>query len=560
MAAKARRGYKMEGTSDLNRDAWLLMDHQSEKSLKLARRAEDEARASGDECNLALALHIQGLCYSNQLQMEKAGRLLGDAGQRFAAIGMHSGVGIVEHALAGLNRRMGNYTAAEEHERRALHISEERKIYSLQSAAWQGLASIAFHSDDFKLALQHTHLAIAIARSAGHMGQYATSLQVQINIYNKLGLLGKALATAHSAIAILEDGGNTLHLAATTLSLGNVHKNLGMRGLAIEDYSKALRLFRQIHDAFGESSVLNEIGILMKQDGNPGEALRYFRESAALARRCDNPRLLIGALTNAGLIYLIQEQIASAQDCANECELLLRRVDDKESSTNLLLLRARIAMHSMPPPDAERMVQNSLAALEGDAKINERIDLLCDFAAKLAADGRRSKSIRVLTKAFVLAQKGPYHEKLIAIHEQLHHQYRSLDKTGEAASQLEQAYHQQQMLAARERKLLLDRKMLAQELETMEEEVIRQSGIVWQSEEQQLQRILLNRALPLTPAEIKVCQLVHANMQSKEIAAALNVSLHAINWHRQNIRHKLRLARGRSIQAALSELLADGGD
>lgn len=46
----------------------------------------------------------------------------------------------------------------------------------------------------------------------------------------------------------------------------------------------------------------------------------------------------------------------------------------------------------------------------------------------------------------------------------------------------------------------------------------------------------------LTPTELRVCHLVHQGMTAKEIAKAERVSPATVNKHRENIRHKLRLA------------------
>lgn len=67
-------------------------------------------------------------------------------------------------------------------------------------------------------------------------------------------------------------------------------------------------------------------------------------------------------------------------------------------------------------------------------------------------------------------------------------------------------------------------------------------------------RDLTSRSVGLTSSEIRVATLVRSGLSTKEIAAMLNLSLRAIEFHRQNIRRKLGL---RSRKANLRAFLLD---
>jgi len=45
----------------------------------------------------------------------------------------------------------------------------------------------------------------------------------------------------------------------------------------------------------------------------------------------------------------------------------------------------------------------------------------------------------------------------------------------------------------------------------------------------------------LTPREIEICNMIKANLSSKEIASLLHISIKTVNKHRRNIRHKLEI-------------------
>jgi len=54
------------------------------------------------------------------------------------------------------------------------------------------------------------------------------------------------------------------------------------------------------------------------------------------------------------------------------------------------------------------------------------------------------------------------------------------------------------------------------------------------------------RNLKMTPREIEICNMIKANLTSKEISRFLNISLETVKTHRRNIRKKLKLSNKKS--------------
>ena len=54
------------------------------------------------------------------------------------------------------------------------------------------------------------------------------------------------------------------------------------------------------------------------------------------------------------------------------------------------------------------------------------------------------------------------------------------------------------------------------------------------------------RNLKMTPREIEICNMIKANLISKEISRFLNISLETVETHRRNIRKKLKLSNKKS--------------
>ena len=58
----------------------------------------------------------------------------------------------------------------------------------------------------------------------------------------------------------------------------------------------------------------------------------------------------------------------------------------------------------------------------------------------------------------------------------------------------------------------------------------------------------------LTAREKEICNLVRGGASSKEIAAALNISVHTVNTHRKQIRRKLGIGDRFSLEKGLNML------
>ncbi len=58
----------------------------------------------------------------------------------------------------------------------------------------------------------------------------------------------------------------------------------------------------------------------------------------------------------------------------------------------------------------------------------------------------------------------------------------------------------------------------------------------------------------LTQAELRVAELIRSGLSSKEISELLNISKKTVDWHRANIRSKMRMSRGENLFIRLRNL------
>jgi non-specific serine/threonine protein kinase len=105
---------------------------------------------------------------------------------------------------------------------------------------------------------------------------------------------------------------------------------------ATADYEVALALFRQLHDAKGIGTVLNNLGGLAHVQGDNTRARQCFEESIALFQEQDDMWAVAMAFTNLGSVAEAQDDYASATSYYEESLALLRTLGDTGASANVL--------------------------------------------------------------------------------------------------------------------------------------------------------------------------------------------------------------------------------
>ena len=119
-------------------------------------------------------------------------------------------------------------------------------------------------------------------------------------------------------MAIRRQVGDRAGEGGTLNNIGGVYDNQGNYGEALRYYKQSLAIRRQVGDRAGEGTTLNNIGGVYRAQGNYGEALRYYEQSLAISRQVGDRAGEGITLSNIGATLARQENYLDALLPLNE--------------------------------------------------------------------------------------------------------------------------------------------------------------------------------------------------------------------------------------------------
>lgn len=364
------------------------------------------------------------------------------------------------------------------------------------------------------------------------------------SIYAELGDFERSSSYLHRALERSRRDGYLYGQAMTLGNLGSICNDWGRLREGLEYLTEALDICEKISDRDGIARTLHNIGICYDLQERYGQALRYLRRASreALAigntrshayslaaiggiyRKTGKPHQAISALeqalraardiSEAMLEYQIHEELADAYENAGDIARALHhhrryaelreRVQGEETRRTIAELQIRFDLERA---EQEREIYRLRSEqLEKDLRI--KTGELTAMALRLVQRSEMLGSVKEGIAEVLRAQNGSAHPTL---HSVLH--------TVEGESHIDE----------------------------------------WHAFDQQFRRVhpdyiraLSARYPALSPTELKICALLKINLNSKEIARLLHVSLRDIENHRYRIRKKLGLSSGENLASFLA--------
>lgn len=133
-------------------------------------------------------------------------------------------------------------------------------------------------------------------------------------------------------------------------------------------------------------------------------------------------------------------------------------------------------------------------------------------------------------------------------------EYREAYDYYQKAMKVEAAYRGaaiQQQVSRKELKYRIQQKLHEQEAELKESNSWENFRLGFEKMYPQFFPVLTRSVKELTPMELKICALLHAQFSSKDIASLLSLSIHTVHTHRRFIRKKLKVAERDNLVPAI---------
>lgn len=162
------------------------------------------------------------------------------------------------------------------------------------------------------------------------------SLRLQGNMNDSIIFLQQALA----AFQVLDDQANR---ADVLTDIAVVHSLRGQNKQARPLFQAALDIWRKLTNIWAQATVLNNLGVLMHQQGNYVQALTFLEEARVCAERSGYTRLEVFALTSLGDIFFDLDMWAIAQSLYNQALAVAQQISEHFLLLYLELALARVA-------------------------------------------------------------------------------------------------------------------------------------------------------------------------------------------------------------------------
>jgi tetratricopeptide (TPR) repeat protein len=129
---------------------------------------------------------------------------------------------------------------------------------------------------------------------------------------------------------------------------------------ACEQAERKLALCRDLGNAAGESSALNDLALIAQAQGYVTEAWERFEQALDLARSLGDEPQQAARLSNLGLLAIQENRFAEADMFLQEAQNLYERQNDPHGTAVCLCNLSELALRRGDSAEAERLASESL--------------------------------------------------------------------------------------------------------------------------------------------------------------------------------------------------------
>jgi len=539
----------------------------SEQALEFAVKAQDKKQQAYalDQ----IGVNLDPADYKLALEyLTRALALAEELGDKRAIAGVLCNIGI-SHS------NKGDYRSALEYFSRALPLAEEADAKNFLANILNNIGVVYINLVEYHKALEFFQRALSIHEQTGTKQNIAGSLMCIGSVHFAIADYAQSLDYYSRALMLIQDAGGTLRMHLLN-NIGNVHSMLSDYSRSLDYYSRALALAEEIGDKRLVAFILGNIG------GVYFDLSDYPRALGVLGRSVDLS-VQISSLRDAGfamqLIAMTQSKLGN-HDAAYQGLVDTLRHQREVLKSNEFVAAALLSLGGV------------LLALEkpeeGLARFEEALELANKFGEKQISLEAHKEIADVYSKMGDIAKENEHLKKHYALKEEIFSEesrkkveafnFRVAIANKERDAELARlkAEQAEQSLRLKERELANTASSLAAQTELLgdfradlrkivlrpdkyePEEIIKQvraklkelpcEMIDFGKFEAQFAtvhpefRAKLETKYPdLTPQEVKICMLLHVNLQSAAIARLTCLSERSVEGHRFNIRKKMSL-------------------
>ena len=266
-----------------------LMFTDSDRALEFAKLEHTLATKIDYKKGIAASTMHLGTYHENIGQMDSARYYYQNASTKFKLMGSPKGELFINHALASIEKKLGNYSRALAYHKANIAIYERPDIentdlkgFNKIGAEYLGLAEIYKARGSYNLATQEALKALKFFEEIKHVRRTGNSLKELGLIEQKRGNFSEAIAYGLRAYAIYDDHDYNEFKSHTAIDIATSYLAMNRYDEALGYFENALQIGREFKFVDAEAAALIGLGKTNMLIGKNGDSEKFLTDGLNL--------------------------------------------------------------------------------------------------------------------------------------------------------------------------------------------------------------------------------------------------------------------------------------
>ncbi|WP_345209427.1 tetratricopeptide repeat protein [Mucilaginibacter gynuensis] len=465
----------------------------------------------------------------------------------------------------------GHYAQALEFYLRADSIFVKENNKDLLAENLSEMGNLYYYNKQADKSREMYSKALALYEQKGNIAGKAEIYGQIGHFYEKRRQYDSAFYYQHIALRQYDKINNKSGTAKIYENLGSIYEDLAKYDSSYYCFNKSLQLYKEDNNRLNSIEVINNLGDVLRKTGRYKESLVLSRQALAMARETNNLYQLASSCRDLGKAYQLLHQLDSAYHYVELSRRYSLDVYSKESLNQTAFLQV---LYDMDKKSDEIARLNSIRKINRILGIGGSIIVLLIVVLAFVIFSRQRLKLR---DQRVLADQN---RSIFEAQNELM-QLELKNKQLEEDSLKQQLEVKSKELSGHTLNLIKNNQLLEQMRNTLQEMVkedkrdqkkqmqqiiyqINQSfnheqhwkefTTAFEQVHQQFFDKLKNYSNDLTSTDIRLIALIKVNMESKDIAGLLGISMDSLRVSRYRLRKKLNIHQGENLSTFIQAL------
>ncbi len=464
--------------------------------------------------------------------------------------------------------QFGLFQPASESFYEAEHIFQNNEMPSLSAQVNNALGEVYYKIKTPEDALLRHETALNIYQKLKDAEGEAETKSFIGGMYEKMGYYPKGLAYQQEALKIFESLNHKGQLAVVRENIGSIYEDLEQYDSAYVNFQKAYILNLFLGDSLRIIGNLNNLGDVLRKTREPEQGLLYSVQAAEMSGRLGFLYQQRSAIVDISKSYAEMRDYSNAYKFLEKSRQLSDLVYSEESARQLAIQETQNKLYAK-----NQQISQLEQMHDFDAVVKWLLVFLVGLMCVLGWVIFNRQKLKIRSNKELLGRQ----QEIILVKEQLIATEQQNMQLLELKMETEEKAHSKALTAQTlhvidKNQMLEDiqaRLKIIMEVEPKEQKkrirnLIKQIDFNfshdtdWEDFKYSFEKVhqdffknMQQRTGGLTPAEMKLASLMRLNLNSKEIASSLGISMDSLRISRYRLRKKLNLEKGDSLQQFL---------